>query len=138
MLHINDLEFRIQGDPLFDRATVAVNKGERVGLVGRNGAGKTTLLKLISGELHPDGGSIAYPRTTRVGKVAQEAPSGQTSLIDTVLAADRELSALLAAAEHAIDPHRIADLHEPLAALGPDPAPHRAPPPPAGLGSPQA
>src|SRR3546814_14833905 len=85
MLHINDLEFRIQGDPLFDRATVAVNKGERVGLVGRNGAGKTTLLKLISGELHPDGGSIAYPRTTRVGKVAQEAPSGQTSLIATVL-----------------------------------------------------
>src|SRR3546814_16176244 len=126
MLHINDLEFRIQGDPLFARATVAVNKGERVGLVGRNGAGKTTLLKLISGELHPDGGSIAYPRTTRVGKVAQEAPSGQTSLIDTVLAADRELSALLAEAEHAIDPHRIAALHERLAAIGADSAPARA------------
>src|SRR3546814_15951334 len=37
MLHINDLEYRVQGDLLFDRATVAVNKGERVGLVGRNG-----------------------------------------------------------------------------------------------------
>src|SRR3546814_386199 len=120
--------------PLFDRATVAVNKGERVGLVGRNGAGKTTLLKLISGELHPDGGSIAYPRTTRVGKVAQEAPSGQTSLIDTVLAADRELSALLAEAEHAIDPHRIAELHERLAAIGADSAPARAARILAGLG----
>src|SRR3546814_2048840 len=128
------LEFRIQGDPLFDRATVAVNEGERVGLVGRNGAGKTTLLKLISGELHPDGGSIAYPRTTRVGKVAQEAPSGQTSLIDTVLAADRELSALLAEAEHAIDPHRIAELHERLAAIGADSAPARAARILAGLG----
>src|SRR3546814_10691261 len=88
MLHINDLEYRVQGDLLFDRATVAVNKGERVGLVGRNGAGKTTLLKLIAGTLHADGGSISYPRLLRIGTVAPEAPSGQTSLIDTVLAAD--------------------------------------------------
>src|SRR3546814_7515780 len=80
------------------------------------------------------GGSIAYPRTTRVGKVAQEAPSGQTSLIDTVLAADRELSALLAEAEHAIDPHRIAELHERLAAIGADSAPARAARILAGLG----
>ena len=47
MLHINDLVYRVQGAPLFEQATVAVNKGERVGLVGRNGSGKTTLLKLI-------------------------------------------------------------------------------------------
>src|SRR3546814_7829134 len=80
------------------------------------------------------GGSIAYPRTTRVGKVAQEALSGQTSLIDTVLAADRELSALLAEAEHAIDPHRIAELHERLAAIGADSAPARAARILAGLG----
>ena len=98
MLHINDLVYRVQGDPLLDHATVAVNKGERAGLVGRNGSGKTTLLKLISGELHADEGSITYPRLTRIGKVAQEAPSGQTSLIDTVLAADRERSTLLAEA----------------------------------------
>jgi ATP-binding cassette subfamily F protein 3 len=134
MLHINDLEFRVQGELLFDRATVAVNKGERAGLVGRNGAGKTTLLKLISGELHPDGGSITYPRLIRVGTVAQEAPSGQTSLIDTVLASDRELSALLAEAEHATDPHRVAELHERLATLGADSAPARAARILAGLG----
>ncbi len=134
MLHINDLVYRVQGEPLFDHATVAVNKGERVGLVGRNGSGKTTLLKLISGELHPDQGSITYPRLTRVGKVAQEAPSGQTSLIDTVLAADSERSALLAEAEHASDPHRIAELHERLATIGADSAPARAARILAGLG----
>ncbi len=134
MLHINDLVYRVQGDPLFDHATVAVNKGERVGLVGRNGSGKTTLLKLISGELHPDQGSITYPRLIRVGKVAQEAPSGQTSLIDTVLAADTERSALLAEAEHASDPHRIAELHERLATIGADSAPARAARILAGLG----
>ena len=134
MLHVNDLVYRVQGDPLFDHATVAVNKGERVGLVGRNGSGKTTLLKLISGELHADGGSITVPRLTRVGKVAQEAPSGQTSLIDTVLAADTERSALLAEAEHATDPHRIAELHERLATIGADSAPARAARILAGLG----
>ncbi|GAB4356824.1 MAG: ABC-F family ATP-binding cassette domain-containing protein [Kiloniellaceae bacterium] len=134
MLHINDLVYRVQGEPLFDHATVAVNKGDRVGLVGRNGAGKTTLLKLISGELHADGGSITYPRLTRVGKVAQEAPSGQTSLVDTVLAADTERSALLAEAEHATDPHRIAELHERLAVIGADSAPARAARILAGLG----
>ncbi len=90
MLHVNDLVYRVQGEPLFERATVAVNNGERVGLVGRNGSGKTTLLKLISGELHPDEGSISFPRRLRIGKVAQDAPSGSTSLIDTVLAADKD------------------------------------------------
>ncbi len=134
MLHVNDLVYRVQGQPLFDHATVAVNKGERVGLVGRNGSGKTTLLKLISGELHPDQGSITYPRLTRVGKVAQDAPSGQTSLIDTVLAADAERSALLAEAEHARDPHRIAELHERLATIQADAAPARAARILAGLG----
>jgi len=134
MLHVNDLIYRVQGEPLFDHATVAVNKGERVGLVGRNGSGKTTLLKLISGELHPDQGSITYPRLTRVGKVAQEAPSGQTSLIDTVLAADTERSALLAEAEHTTDPHRIAELHERLATIQADSAPARAARILAGLG----
>ncbi|HIP77748.1 MAG TPA: ABC transporter ATP-binding protein [Kiloniellaceae bacterium] len=134
MLHINDLSYRVQGDPLFDHATVAVNGGERVGLVGRNGSGKTTLLKLISGELHPDQGSISVPRRMRIGKVAQDAPSGQTSLIDTVLAADQERSALLAEAEETSDAARIAELHERLAAIQADSAPARAARILAGLG----
>lgn len=134
MLHVNDLVYRVQGDPLFERATVAVNKGERVGLVGRNGSGKTTLLKLISGELHPDAGGISFPRKLKIGKVAQEAPSGQTSLIDTVLAADSERTALLAEAEEARDPARIAELHERLAAIQAESAPARAARILAGLG----
>jgi len=134
MLHINELVYRVQGEPLFDQATVAVNKGERVGLVGRNGSGKTTLLKLISGELQADQGSITYPRLIRVGKVAQDAPSGPTSLIDTVLAADKERNRLLAEAETCKDPHRIAELHERLATIRADTAPARAARILAGLG----
>ena len=51
----------------------------------------------------------------RIGTVAQEAPAGQTSVMDFVLAADLERTALLAEAETATDPHRIADIQTRLA-----------------------
>ena len=134
MLHINDLVYRAGGKPLLDGATVSLGKGERAGLVGRNGSGKTTLLKLISGELQPDGGAIGVPRNLRIGTVAQHAPSGPESLIETVLAADRERGALLAEANEARDAARIAEIHERLAAIGAEAAPARAARILAGLG----
>ena len=134
MLHINDLIYRAAGKPLLDGATVSLGKGERAGLVGRNGSGKTTLLKLISGELQPDGGAVGVPRNTRIGTVAQHAPSGPESLIETVLAADRERGALLAEANETLDAARIAEIHERLAAIGAEAAPARAARILAGLG----
>ena len=76
MLHINDLTFRIEGRVLFDKATVGIPGGHKVGLVGRNGSGKTTLLRLISGELAPDDGAVNIPRSTRIGQV--DGGSGHT------------------------------------------------------------
>jgi ATP-binding cassette subfamily F protein 3 len=134
MLHVNELSYRVAGRPLLERATVAVDKGERVALVGRNGTGKTTLLKLISGEIGADAGEISLPRGIRVGKVAQEAPSGPETLLDTVLAADQERARLLAEAETAHEPARIAEVHERLAAIRADSAPARAARILAGLG----
>ena len=93
MLHINDLTYRIEGKPIFERATAGIPTGHKVGLVGRNGAGKTTLLRLIKGELSPDDGSITIPRNARIGHVAQEAPGGDESLLDWVLAATRSAPA---------------------------------------------
>jgi len=126
MLHINDMTYRIGGRLLLDRATVALSEGHKVGLVGRNGAGKSTLLRLIQGELAPEAGSISLPRNARVGSVAQEAPGGEDSLIDTVLAADSERAALLQEAETAHDPHRIADIQMRLADIDAHSAPARA------------
>jgi len=134
MLHINDLTFRFGGRVLFDQATAVVPKGHRVALVGRNGTGKSTLLKLIAGWIHADAGAITVPAGTRIGMVAQEAPEGPTSLIDAVLAADTERTALLAEAETATDPHRIAEVHTRLADIEAHSAPARAAQILAGLG----
>jgi ATP-binding cassette subfamily F protein 3 len=126
MLHINDLTYRIEGRVILDKATVAIPSGHKVGLVGRNGAGKTTLLRLLKNEVSPDDGSISIPRNARIGHVAQEAPGGDDSLIDWVLAADTERASLLAEADHATDPHRIAEIQLRLTDIDAHSAPARA------------
>lgn len=111
MLHINDLTYRIEGRPLFTQATLAISQGQKVGLVGRNGTGKSTLFRLIKGEITPDDGSITLRANMRLGCVDQEVPGGPTSLMDTVLMADIERTELLAEAETATAPMRIAQIH---------------------------
>jgi ATP-binding cassette, subfamily F, member 3 len=134
MLHINDLSYRIEGRVLLDKATAGIPSGHKVGLVGRNGSGKTTLLRLIAGELAPDAGGITVPRATRIGALAQEAPGGPENLLDVVLAADLERTRLLAEAETARDPGRIAEIHERLGQIAAHAAPARAARILAGLG----
>ncbi len=134
MLHINDITYRIDGRLLINHATAAIPTGHKVGLVGRNGSGKSTLLKLITNQLEPETGGISLPKRAVIGAVAQEAPAGPISLIDTVLAANKERSALLEEAETATDPHRIADIQTRLADMNAHAAPARAATILAGLG----
>jgi len=115
MLRIQDISYSIEGRPLFEGASATIPTGHKVGLIGRNGAGKTTLFNLIRGDLHLDGGSIELPSRARIGGVAQEVPGNEVSLIDTVLAADIERAALMAEAESATDPNRIAEVQTRLA-----------------------
>jgi ATP-binding cassette subfamily F protein 3 len=134
MLHINDLTYRIGERLLIDHATVAIADGAKVGLVGKNGAGKTTLFRIIAGELGTESGSIGRPKNSRIGQVAQEAPGGPESLIEVVIAADLERASLMAEAETALDPHRIAEIHTRLADIDAHSAEARAASILAGLG----
>ncbi len=110
MLKISDISYSVEGRPLFEGASATIPTGHKVGLIGRNGAGKTTLFRLIRGELSLEGGGITLPQRARIGGVAQEVPSNDVSLIDTVLAADTERAALLAESETATDSNRIAEI----------------------------
>ena len=80
----------------------------------------------MKGEVSPDDGAISIPRNARIGHVAQEAPGGDDSLIDWVLSADTERASLLAEAEHATDPHRIAEIQMRLTDIDAHSAPARA------------
>ncbi len=134
MLRIEKLTYRIAGRVLFENADATIAAGHRVGLVGANGTGKSTLFRLILGEIEPDGGRIVLRPGARVASVAQEAPGGEETLLDFVLAADRERAALLAEAETAESPERIAAVHTRLADIGAHAAPARAARILAGLG----
>lgn len=126
MITINDISARIAGRLLIDHASVALPSGTKAGLVGRNGAGKSTLFRIITGDLSAESGSISIPKNARIGQVAQEAPGTEESLISIVLSADKERAALLAEAETATDPHRIAEIQTRLADIGSHSAEARA------------
>src|SRR5262245_8587951 len=134
MLVIDDLTLRIAGRALLEGASAQVPDGARVGLIGRNGTGKSTLFRAIAGDIAPEHGSIQLPARARIGRLPQEAPDGPERLIDLVLAADRERAALLAEADAAHDPHRIAEIQTRLADIGAHAAPARAAGILAGLG----
>ena len=115
MIKLHDISYSVEGRPLLENASATIPAGHKVGLVGRNGTGKTTLFRLIRGELSLETGSIDLPRQARIGGVAQEVPGNDISLLDTVLAADTERAELLAEAERADDPNRIAEIQTRLA-----------------------
>ena len=126
MLTINGLTVRLGGRTILDRASAAMPPGAHIGLIGRNGAGKSTLMKAVIGLIDADEGSIDMPRRTKVGYIAQEAPTGTATPFETVLAADVERAKLMEEADVCSDPHRLGDIHDRLLAIDAYTAPARA------------
>jgi ATP-binding cassette subfamily F protein 3 len=127
MLNLNGITVRLGGRTILDRATAALPPYGRIGLIGRNGGGKSTLMKVMIGSLEADDGSLEMPKGTRIGYIAQEAPAGDSTPFDTVLAADTERAALMAESEQeGLDPDRMAEVHERLIAIDAYTAPARA------------
>lgn len=126
MLTINSLMVRLGGRPILQDASATIVPGAKAGLIGRNGAGKSTLIKTIIGALEPDAGSIDMPRDCRLGYLAQEAPAGEVTPIEHVLAADTERARLMLEAEDHSDLDRLGDVQERLLQIDAWTAPARA------------
>ncbi len=121
MITLNNVSLRRGAKLLLDKATVTLNPGEKVGLVGRNGAGKSTLFALLNGSLHEDGGDCSVPKIWRMAQVAQNMPETDETATDFVIAGDTrliELRQALEVAESAEDGMAMAHAHADLADAG--------------------
>jgi ATP-binding cassette subfamily F protein 3 len=106
MITLKNVILRRSAKKLLDGATVNLNPGEKVGLVGRNGAGKSSLFALFNGSLHEDGGDFYVPKQWRMAQVAQDMPETEESATDFVVGGDTRLTELrttLAAIEAAYE-----------------------------------
>src|SRR5574343_696887 len=114
MITLRNVTLRRGTKVLLDGASVTLNPGEKVGLVGRNGAGKSTLFAVFNGSLHEDGGDFSMPPTWRMGQVAQNMPETDQPATAFVLDGDTRLTeaqAELARAEASHAGRAIAHAH---------------------------
>ena len=93
MIQFDQVSYFLPQGYLFENVRVQMNKGDKIGLVGKNGAGKSTLLKLISKELNPSEGKIIIPKENSIGYLKQELKfESKASLKDYLLRSNKNLN----------------------------------------------
>ncbi|MCV2361160.1 ATP-binding cassette domain-containing protein [Paucibacter sp. TC2R-5] len=121
MITLRNITLRRGTKVVLDDASVTLQPGEKIGLVGRNGAGKSSLFAMLTNRLQNDKGEVDIPRQWAVGEVAQDMPETEMPATDYVLEGDRRLMEArmaLDAAEAAEDGHAMADAHAMLSDAG--------------------
>ena len=129
MITLKNVTLRRSAKVLLDSASVTLNPGEKVGLVGRNGAGKSSLFALLNGGLHEDAGEYYIPAQWRMGQVSQDMPETDQSATDFVVDGDTVLLAAqteVTASEATEDYDRMAHAYMALQDAGAHDAPARA------------
>ncbi len=114
MITIRSITLRRGVKVVLKDASVTLQPGEKVGLIGRNGAGKSSLFSLLTHRLQADAGDVEIPPRWRMGEVAQDMPETDDGATDFVLQGDLPLLAAqqaLDAAEASGDGHAMADAH---------------------------
>ena len=96
LIWINEVSVSFGGPRLLDEATLQIEAGERIGLLGRNGSGKSTLMKLLMGDVTPDSGQIIRSSEVRIAMLPQDVPDDLPGTIyDVVASGGREHLELL-------------------------------------------
>jgi len=103
LVNLVNVDYSVGGPLLLEQAVLAIERNERICVVGRNGAGKSTLLKLIAREIRPDDGEVRVQDGVRIAKLTQEVPNDvEGSVFDVVAGALGHLGELLAEYHHLI------------------------------------
>ncbi|MES1163474.1 MAG: ATP-binding cassette domain-containing protein, partial [Rhizobacter sp.] len=121
MLVLNNVSLRRGVKLVLDGASVVLQPGEKIGLVGRNGAGKSSLFSLLTKRLQSDAGDVSMPPRWRIGEVAQEMPETDQGATEFVLEGDTRLmeaQAQLVQAELDDDGHAMAEAHHAISDAG--------------------
>jgi ATP-binding cassette subfamily F protein uup len=85
LITVENVTIRFRGPALLDEVTCVIEKGQKIGLLGRNGVGKTTLLKLLSGQQDPDSGKIIVAPNVRVRQLSQHVPTDETGTVEEIV-----------------------------------------------------
>jgi ATP-binding cassette subfamily F protein uup len=109
LLGMQDVTLAFGGPPVLDRARFAIERGERVCLLGRNGAGKSTILKLLDGELTPAGGEVIRQTGVTVTRLEQQVPDDVEGTIFEVVAGGLGDAGTLLARYHEAS-HRVSTI----------------------------
>ena len=88
MITLKNVVLRRGSKVILDSASVTLNPGEKIGLVGRNGAGKSSLFAMLNGSLHEDGGEYYIPAQWKMAQVAQDMPETEQSATSYVIEGD--------------------------------------------------
>ena len=122
MIRLQQLSLMRGTKPLFENTDLTLNPGDKIGLIGANGAGKSTLFGMLRDELHPDQGSIDFPRSWRVAYVAQETPALERPAVEYAIDGDttlrkleKELAEVEAMQDQEAAGHRMGELYGLLA-----------------------
>ncbi|MBM4311157.1 MAG: ATP-binding cassette domain-containing protein [Deltaproteobacteria bacterium] len=102
LLDMKNIRLSFGGPLLLDNATLVIDPGERICLLGRNGEGKSSLIKIIHGTLSPDCGEIVRQQGLRIGMLEQEVPGGMPGTVFDVVAGGIEGPGALVAEYHAV------------------------------------